>query len=72
MAEYIESLQNLADKFASLDGVGKKTAMRMAFAVLELSEEQVGDFARAIVQAKEKIHLCPICQNLTDKDLCYV
>ncbi len=72
MAEYIESLQNLADKFASLDGVGKKTAMRMAFAVLELSEEEAGDFARAIVQAKEKIHLCPVCQNLTDRDVCYV
>ena len=70
MAEYIESLRNLAEKFGRLEGVGKKTAMRMAFSVLELDVEEVEDFARAILDAKEKIHLCPVCQNLTDREVC--
>ena len=70
MAEYIESIRNLAEKFGRLEGVGKKTAMRMAFSVLELETEEAEDFARAILDAKEKIHLCPVCQNLTDRELC--
>ena len=70
MAEYIESLRNLAEKFGRLEGVGKKTAMRMAFSILELDVEEAEDFARAILDAKEKIHLCPICQNLTDREVC--
>ena len=70
MAEYIESLRNLAERFASLEGVGKKTAMRMAFSVLEMEQEEAQAFASAILDAKEKIHLCPICQNLTDRDVC--
>ncbi len=70
MADYIESLQNLADKFGSLPGVGKKTALRMAYSVLELPLEEAQSFAQAIVDAKEKIHLCPVCQNLTDREVC--
>ncbi len=70
MAEYIESLSLLAEKFGRLEGVGKKSAMRMAFSVLELEREEAEDFARAILDAKEKIHLCPICQNLTDREIC--
>lgn len=70
MAEYIESLQKLAEKFARLEGVGRKSAMKMAFSVLDMSVEEAGEFAEAILDAKEKIHLCPICQNITDKDVC--
>lgn len=70
MAEYIESLQVLAEKFASLGGVGKKSAMRMAFSVLDMSEGEANEFANAIMDAKKKIHLCPICQNITDKEIC--
>lgn len=72
MAEYIESLRLLAEKFGRLEGVGKKTAMRMAFSVLEWGPEDARAFAQAIVDAKEKIHLCPICQNLTDRDVCSI
>ncbi len=72
MSDYIESLQVLAEQFAKLQGVGRKSAMRMAFSVLELDEDAVNSFADAIVQAKKKIHRCPICGNLTDKDECYV
>jgi len=70
MAEYVESLRILAENFGRLEGVGKKTATRMAFSVLEWDREDVESFAKAILDAKEKIHLCPICQNLTDKDVC--
>ena len=72
MAEYIESLARLSEQFAKLGGVGKKSAMRMAFSVLDMSDEDAAAFAQAIVEAKEKIHLCPVCQNLTDRDLCPV
>ena len=72
MAEYIESLQNLAEKFATLGGVGKKSALRMAFSVLEMSDGEAEEFANAILEAKSKIHLCPVCQNITDKEICPV
>jgi recombination protein RecR len=72
MAEYIESLQRLAEQFGRLEGVGKKSAMRMAFSVLEMQDEDAEAFAEALLDAKRKIHLCPICQNLTDKDVCNV
>ena len=72
MAEYIESLQLLAEKFGRLEGVGKKTAMRMAYSVLELEQEDAEAFAKAILDAKENIHLCPICQNLTDREVCSI
>lgn len=72
MASYIESLQHLAEQFGQLQGVGRKSAMRMAFSVLDLSEEEAQMFAQAILDAKRKIHLCPICQNLTDREVCHV
>ena len=72
MAEYIESLQNLAEQFGKLGGVGRKSALRMAFSVLDMTDDEAAEFARAIVNAKERIHLCPVCQNLTDRELCYV
>lgn len=72
MAEYIESLQKLAEAFGKLDGVGRKSAQRMAFSVLDMTPEDAAAFAQAVVDAKEKIHLCPVCQNLTDRDLCAI
>ena len=72
MASYIESLQHLAEQFGRLQGVGRKSAMRMAFSVLDLNEEEAEIFAQAIMDAKRKIHLCPICQNLTDREVCNV
>ena len=72
MADYIESLERLSEQFARLQGVGKKSAMRMAFSVIELDKEVAEEFARTIIEAKQKIHECPICGNLTDKEACSV
>ena len=72
MTDYIESLQILAEQFARLKGVGRKSAMRMAFSVLDMDDEAAKSFANAILDAKFNIHKCPICGNLTDKDVCYV
>ena len=70
MADYIEPIERLADMFRRLEGVGKKSATRMAFSVLSLSEESAREFAEAIVDAKTKIKLCSVCQNITVDDVC--
>ncbi len=72
MSYRIEPLERLTEQFARIPGVGKKTAQRMAFAVLSLSAEEAEEFADTIIEAKRTIHLCPICQALTDQDICSV
>ena len=64
------ALQELADQFARLPGIGGKTAQRLAFHVLEMPSEDAQSFASAIVEAKKTVHQCPVCQNLTDRELC--
>ncbi len=70
MAEYMVALRRLEEQFARLEGVGRKSATRMAFAVLEMEDEAAEEFANAILEAKRSIHLCPVCQNMTDRDVC--
>jgi len=72
MQYFPASLQNLADQFGKLPGIGGKTAQRLAFYVLELPYEEAQLFADAIIEAKNTIHSCPICQNLTDQDVCSI
>ena len=64
------SLQNLADQFARLPGVGGKTAQRLAFYVLEMPVEEAQTFADAIVTAKKTVTYCPVCRNFTAGGLC--
>lgn len=66
------ALQELTDQFARLPGIGGKTAQRLAFHVLELPLEDAQAFADAIIEAKNTVHTCPVCQNLTDRDLCQI
>ncbi len=66
----IDALTHLSEQFGKIEGIGRKTAMRMAYAVLGFSDEEAKEFADAILEAKSKIHLCPVCQNLTDRDIC--
>lgn len=64
------ALQELADQFACLPGIGGKTAQRLAFYVLSLSMDDAQAFADAIIDAKKTVHTCPVCQNLTDREVC--
>ena len=64
------ALQNLTDQFARLPGIVGKTAQRLAFHVLELPLEDAQNFADAILEAKRQVHTCPVCQNLTDREIC--
>lgn len=57
----------LAEKFAALPGIGMKTAQRLAYAVMEMPENDAREFAEAILNAKHQIHDCPVCQNLTEQ-----
>ena len=70
MQYFPAALQNLADQFARLPGIGGKTAQRLAFYVLGLPEESAQEFADAIMEAKKSVHTCPVCQNLTDREIC--
>ncbi len=72
MAEYIEPIERLAEQFRRLPGVGKKSAVRMAFSVLELSDDEAGAFANAILNAKQNVRCCSICGNMTDSEICAV
>jgi recombination protein RecR len=64
------ALQELADQFARLPGIGGKTAQRLAFYVLSLPQAEAQEFADAIINAKNTVHTCPVCQNLTDREVC--
>ena len=70
MQYFPAALQNLADQFARLPGIGGKTAQRLAFYVLGLPEETAQEFADAVMEAKRSVHTCPVCQNLTDREIC--
>ena len=73
MAGYhVPPLERLVDKFESLPGVGHKSAQRIAFHILRMTDEQAEEFLRSIEDARKVIHLCPICQNLTDGEVCSV
>ena len=70
MESLVKPLQDLIDKFRSLEGVGQKSAMRMAFSVLDMQDADAFAFAQAILDAKTKIGLCSVCQNLSADEVC--
>ena len=72
MSFFPASLENLIDKFASLPGIGRKSAQRLAFYVLALPEAEALAFADAISEAKRSVRCCKICQNLTEGEICSV
>ncbi|OGX68278.1 MAG: recombination protein RecR [Paenibacillus sp. RIFOXYA1_FULL_44_5] len=69
---YPEPLAKLVDVFSHLPGIGPKTAGRLAFYVLNMKEEAVMNFAKALVDAKKKLHYCSVCCNITDIDPCRI
>lgn len=68
MEYFPPALEKMVEQFARLPGIGHKTAQRLAFFVLSLPEQDVETFAQAILEAKQTIALCPVCQNLTEGD----
>jgi len=72
MEFYAAPIARLIDAFESLPGIGHKTAQRLAFYMLTLPNERASAFAGAITDAKEKIHYCKRCYNLTDQELCAI
>ena len=71
MAGYnIPPLAKLTDSFARLPGIGRKSASRLAFHILNMSDSEAEDFTNSLVEARKTLHCCPICQNLTDKEIC--
>lgn len=70
MAFFPTSLDNLIDKFASLPGIGRKSAQRLAFHVLSLPQEEAFAFADAITAAKRSVRFCSVCQNITEDEVC--
>ena len=68
----LKSLERLQESLAKLPSVGKRSAERMAFAMLEMDEEDLNEFADAIKDLKNKIHFCKICGNITEDEVCEV
>lgn len=72
MSNFPPSLDNLIDHFASLPGIGRKSAQRLAFHVMSLDGDRAYRFAQSILDAKSHVHPCPVCQNFTDDDTCAI
>ncbi len=70
MSFFPASLDALVDKFAALPGIGRKSAQRLAFHVLSLPDEEARSFADAILEAKNNVRCCRVCQNLTEGEIC--
>ena len=70
MQYFPPALETLVEQFAKLPGVGVKSAQRLAFHVLSLSDQEAQDFADAILEAKRTVTCCPVCRNLTAGGLC--
>lgn len=72
MRYFPAALERLTEQFARLPGIGSKTAQRLAFHVLSMPDDQAAEFAAAITDAKKTIKTCPVCQNLTDREICSI
>lgn len=72
MAYNVPALDALVDKFASLPSIGRKSAQRIAFHMLQMDDEYINSFCDTVVNAHKNIHYCKVCQTLTDGDVCSV
>ena len=70
--QYIEPLAKLIEHFRALPGIGTKTAVRLAYHVLDMDAAKAKALAGAILEAKEKIGFCSVCCNLSDRDPCVI
>ncbi len=72
MEIFIEPIGRLINEFSKLPGVGKKTAQRYAYKIIDMSEAEARDFADAILGVKRKVHYCKVCGNFTEEDICAI
>lgn len=70
--EYIEPISRLIAEFSKLPGVGKKTAARYAFSMINMPIEEAENFCDAILSVKENVRLCKVCGNYTDREICEI
>ncbi len=70
--QYIEPIQKLIAEFTKLPGVGLKTATRYAYSIINMSLEDVQNFADTIMDVKENVRYCKVCGNYTDKEVCEI
>ena len=70
--EKLPSIEQLIESFASLPGVGHKSAEKMAYSVLNMDEELIEQFADSLINVKKSVHKCPRCGSLTENDLCEI
>ena len=69
MSAFIEPIGKLINKFTRLPGVGTKTAQRYAYKIINMTEEEVEEFAECLLDAKRKVRYCKICGDFTDKEV---
>ena len=72
MRYFPAALERLTEQFARLPGIGSKTAQRLAFYILSMPEEAAEEFAGAIADAWKTVRTCPVCQSLTDREICSI
>lgn len=72
MNNNIVPLTELIAQFERLPGIGKKTAQRLAYSILEQPPERAEKFAEALINARKKIHFCKVCQAFTDLEVCSI
>ena len=70
MQVYIEPIGRLINEFSKLPGVGKKTAQRYAYKIIDMTESEAQEFAAAILNVKKKVKYCKVCGNFTENDEC--
>lgn len=70
MENYSEPIDRLINEFSKLPGVGRKTAQRLAFHVINMNENDVKGLAKALVDVKQEIKYCSVCCNISDSDVC--
>lgn len=69
---YPEPISKLIDSFTKLPGIGPKTAVRLAFYVIDMNDDDVVDFAKALVSAKRELSYCEECGHITDREICAI
>ncbi|MGN0812991.1 MAG: recombination mediator RecR [Candidatus Coproplasma sp.] len=72
MDAFIEPIGRLINEFTKLPGVGKKTAQRYAYKIIDMSEEDAKLFAQSIIDCKKKVRYCSVCGNFSEEDVCEI